>query len=95
MKSYDFIPCLSVAYLNGFFNETINNFASISDLLYHKKHWKEYLIKKIEEEKSALLLLFFLFINNSHKKHLLKSCQCLTDTNLLLLIRHEFPDTVL
>ena len=46
MKSHDFMPCLSVAYLNGFINETTNHSASIADLSYHKKDWEKYLFKE-------------------------------------------------
>jgi radical SAM superfamily enzyme YgiQ (UPF0313 family) len=63
IKSYDVMPCLSVAYLKGFINNKTNHAATIVDFAYNKKDWKKYLLKKIEEEKPDLIGLSVLSFN--------------------------------
>ena len=55
IKSYDMMPCLSVATLKGFINKKTKHKATIIDLVYYRKDWKYYLSKKIREEKPNLI----------------------------------------
>lgn len=55
LYSHDFMPCLSVAYLKGFINEKTDHEAVVVDLVYHRKDWKEYLLRRIKEEKPDII----------------------------------------
>ena len=63
IKSYDMMPCLSVAMLKGYLMERTNHTASIVDLVYHRKKWKTYLLKRIREEQPDLLGVSVLSFN--------------------------------
>ena len=43
IKSYDVMPCLSVATLKGYINGATSHKAKVVDLVYHRKVWKQYL----------------------------------------------------
>jgi radical SAM superfamily enzyme YgiQ (UPF0313 family) len=55
IKSYDVMPCLSVAYLKGFINKKSRHEAKVIDLVFHKKNWENYISKRIVEEKPDLI----------------------------------------
>ena len=55
IRSYDFMPCLSLAVLKGYINEKTRHDAEIVDLLSHKRDWERYLERKIRKEKPDLI----------------------------------------
>jgi len=55
IKSYDVMPCLSVASIKGFIKEKTRHEAKIIDLIFNKKNWKNYISKRISEEKPDLI----------------------------------------
>ena len=57
------MPSLSVATLKGFINEKTKHEAKILDLVFHKKHWKNYLEGKIQKEKPDIIGISVLSFN--------------------------------
>jgi len=55
IKSYDIMPCLSLAALKRFINKKTRHEAEIIDLVFHKKDWKKYLVKKIRVKKPDII----------------------------------------
>jgi len=55
IKSYDIMPCLSLAALKGFINKKTRHEAEIIDLVFHKKDWEKYLVKKIRVKKPDII----------------------------------------
>lgn len=62
-KSYDVMPCLSVATLKGYIKEKTKHEAKIVDLVFHKNDWKKHVHSIIEEEKPNLIGLSVLSFN--------------------------------
>ena len=63
IKSYDVMPCLSVATLKAYINEKSNHEAKIIDLVFHRKYWKQYLKQRIIEEQPDLIGISVLSFN--------------------------------
>jgi len=55
IDSYDPMPCLSVAYLKGYINSQKKHEATIVDLAFNRKNWKEHVTKKITLEKPGII----------------------------------------
>ena len=55
IKSYDVMPCLSVATLKGYINRTTSHEVKVVDLVFHRKVWKQYLLDIIKEENPDLI----------------------------------------
>ena len=62
-KSYDVMPCLSVATLKGYIKEITNHEVKIIDLVFHKNDWKKHIHGIIEYEKPDLIGLSALSFN--------------------------------
>lgn len=63
IKSYDVMPCLSVATLKGYINGATKHKAKVVDLVYHRKVWKKYLSELIFNEKPDLIGISVLSFN--------------------------------
>ena len=63
IKSYDFMPCLSVAALKGYVNKMTKHNAEIIDLAFHKKDWKKHLIKQVRMKKPDIIGFSILSFN--------------------------------
>jgi radical SAM superfamily enzyme YgiQ (UPF0313 family) len=63
IKSYDVMPCLSVATLKGYINGATKHKAKVIDLVYHRKVWKQYLSDIIYEENPDLIGISVLSFN--------------------------------
>jgi radical SAM superfamily enzyme YgiQ (UPF0313 family) len=63
IKSYDVMPCLSVATLKAYINEKTSHEAKIIDLVFHRKYWKQYLKQKIIEEQPDIIGISVLSFN--------------------------------
>ena len=46
IESFDPMPCLSVAYLKGFLNSKKKHIATIVDLAFNRRNWKNMSSKK-------------------------------------------------
>lgn len=55
IKSFDPMPCLSVACLKSYINSKKKHIATIVDLAFNRKNWKEHVTKKIKLEKPDII----------------------------------------
>ena len=62
-KSYDVMPCLSVATLKGYIKEKTRHEVKIIDLVFHKNDWKKHVHRIIEGEKPDMIGLSVLSFN--------------------------------
>ncbi|KYK26272.1 hypothetical protein AYK20_09900 [Thermoplasmatales archaeon SG8-52-1] len=62
-KSFDVMPCLSVATLKGYIKERTKHKAKIIDLVFHKNDWKKHIHGIIDYEKPDLIGLSALSFN--------------------------------
>ncbi|MCK5030409.1 MAG: radical SAM protein [Thermoplasmatales archaeon] len=63
IKSYDVMPCLSVATLKGYINKATKHKAKVVDLVYHRMVWKKHLSELINEENPDLIGISVLSFN--------------------------------
>jgi len=55
IKTYAFMPSMSLATLKGFLSKKTKHEAKIIDLVFHKKDWEKYLVEEIRKEKPDLI----------------------------------------
>jgi len=80
MEGYVLMPTFSLAIMKGYINEKTKHSASIVDLSFHKKNWKEYLVKKVKEQKPDLIGISVLSFNYTQALKITK------------LIKKNFPN---
>jgi anaerobic magnesium-protoporphyrin IX monomethyl ester cyclase len=65
IEGYALMPTMSLAILKAYLNKETEHQAKIVDLVFHKKNWKEHLLREIKKENPELVGLSVLSFNYS------------------------------